>query len=412
MTLKYLFFDLEYANSKGGINKICEFGYVITNENFDVIKKGNFIIDPYINRNEWDWRVVRKILTRKVSKYEHSPRFDEYYLDMKNMIENADYVFGHSLDGDAKALNDDCKRYNLGSINFNFYDIKLFYKSYKNSKNETSVTNILNELNIDGDRREHDAEADAFNTMLELKKMLEELNCSLSELIILCPEAKNKNENYEVESIVVNQKIKKEKFARALSDIGDNTLRSGQQSYKCFLQFLDNVQPQDGYEKKLLNKKISISINYEEYHYKQMLNIVQLLCNYGAIYVMKASRANIFVSYDVLLEDGTPKLCSKTKYVNQANAEGASIEIITFDNFMRLLGITEIELDKMPMVSFECLYRDDAVIKNKETLKILGKHKKEQEIKQEKISGTALGDMFPDYFFELSKNLEGVKKIK
>ena len=37
MTLKYLFFDLEYANSKGGINKICEFGYVITNENFDVI---------------------------------------------------------------------------------------------------------------------------------------------------------------------------------------------------------------------------------------------------------------------------------------------------------------------------------------------------------------------------------------
>ena len=156
------------------------------------------------------------------------------------------------------------------------------------------------------------------------------------------------------------------------------------------MQFLDNVQPQDGYEKKLLNKKISISINYEEHHYKQMLNIVQLLCNYGAIYVMKASRANIFV--------------------NQANAEGASIEIITFDNFMRLLGITEIELDKMPMVSFECLYRDDAVIKNKETLKILGKHKKEQEIKQEKISGTALGDMFPDYFFELSKNLEDVKK--
>ena len=83
-----------------------------------------------------------------------------------------------------------------------------------------------------------------------------------------------------------------------------------------------------------------------------MLNIVQLLCNYGAIYVMKASRANIFVSYDVLLEDGTPTLCSKTKYVNQAHAEGASIEIITFDNFMRLLGITALELDKMPIAVY------------------------------------------------------------
>lgn len=68
-------------------------------------------------------------------------------------------------------------------------------------------------------------------------------------------------------------------------------------------------------------------------------------------------------------EDGIPKLCSEKKYVNQVNAEGASIEIITFDNFMRLLGITEIELDEMPMVSFDCLYRDDAVIKNKKNFK-------------------------------------------
>lgn len=28
--MKYLFYDLEYASSKGGISKICEFGYVLT----------------------------------------------------------------------------------------------------------------------------------------------------------------------------------------------------------------------------------------------------------------------------------------------------------------------------------------------------------------------------------------------
>ena len=75
--MRYLVFDLEYATSKGGVSKICEFGYVVTNEKFEIIEKGNFIIDPYINRNEWDYRVVRKILTRKIWEYEKSPRFDE-----------------------------------------------------------------------------------------------------------------------------------------------------------------------------------------------------------------------------------------------------------------------------------------------------------------------------------------------
>lgn len=79
--MKYLFFDLEYATSKGRNIKICEFGYVVTNERFEIIKKGNFIIDPYINRCDWDWRVVKKILTRKVKEYESMPRFDEYYFD-------------------------------------------------------------------------------------------------------------------------------------------------------------------------------------------------------------------------------------------------------------------------------------------------------------------------------------------
>ena len=125
--MKYLFYDLEYASSKGGISKICEFGYVLTDESFNVLERDNFIIDPYITREEWDWRVVRKILTRKVSEYESSPRFDEYYDDIKKLILNADYVLGHSLNSDAKALNQDCERYDLHSIDYDFYDIKLFY---------------------------------------------------------------------------------------------------------------------------------------------------------------------------------------------------------------------------------------------------------------------------------------------
>ena len=199
--MKDLFFDLEYATSKGGNIMICEFGYVLTNEKFEILNKGNFIIDPYINKSDWDWRVVIKILTRKVKEYESMPRFEEYYFDIKDLINSADYVIGHSLDGDAKALNDDCQRYKLNSIDFDFYDIKKFYMEYKNTKDQISVNNIMKSFNIQGDERAHDAEADAYNTMLDLKAMLDSLELSLEDLVTLCPNAKDRNEKFIVSSL-------------------------------------------------------------------------------------------------------------------------------------------------------------------------------------------------------------------
>ena len=188
--------------------KICEFGYVLTNESFEVLKRGNFIIDPNIYKCDWDWRVVRTILTRKVREYENSPRFDEFYDDIYELITDSDYVFGHSIDGDAKALNQECQRYNLASIDFDFYDIKQFYREYDNVKRDVSVVEILDKLGIKGEDTTHDAETDSFNTMLELKAMLDALGLSLEDLISLCPKARNSNKNYLVESIEANRKTR------------------------------------------------------------------------------------------------------------------------------------------------------------------------------------------------------------
>lgn len=400
LATKYLVFDLEYAASRKGTYRICEFGYVLTNEKFEILKQGNFIIDPYINRSDWDWYAVKKILTRNVKDYEKEPRFIDYYDDIKELFDSADYVLGHSLDGDAKALNDECERYELASIDFTFYDIKMFYKEYNNTKRDVSVSEILEKLGIEGDTRTHDAEADAYNTMLELKKMLETLDLSLEELISLCPNARNKNENYEVESIVINRMIREEQFKEEISSEGNNTMNIRSKHRRRFLQFLDNVLPNSDVEKRLKDLKFSISINYEENHYKQMLNIVQLLCNLGATYVMKASAANIFIRYDEHNEDGTIRECSKLKHVTDAINNGADIKIIKFNEFLDMLGITEETLDDMPMPSFDCLYREDAIITDRKTLSIINKKKSVERTKSNNDSVT-LGDTFKDFFASL-----------
>lgn len=390
--MKYLFFDLEYATSKGGNIKICEFGYVVTNEHFEVLDKGNLIINPNITKPEWDWRVVRKILTRRVKEYESSPRFDEYYYEIKELINSSDYVLGHSIDGDAKALNDDCQRYELNSINFDFYDIKKFYKEYKNTKAEISVNNIMKSFNIQGDEREHDAEADAYNTMLDLKAMLDSLEFSLEDLISLCPNVKDRNEDYVVESIHAAKARREEKLKSLFSS---NTMKSYSDQRILFYQFLNNVLPNKECEKTLNGMKFSISINYEQSHCSQMFNIVQILCNLGAEYVLKASTADVFVKYESYFEDGTLNDCSKSRFVKEAIENGANIKVVDLNEFFSMIGITEEELNNLPMVSLDCLLREDANIKNEKILNKYFKRKKRVVQKKEEF-GNTIGNMYGD----------------
>lgn len=405
--MKYLFFDLEYATSKGGNIKICEFGYVVTDENFRILDRDNLIINPNIMHEEWDWRVVRKILTRRVLEYEDSPKFDEYYDDIVKLIKSADYVFGHSLNGDARALNCDCQRYGLPSIDFKFYDIKEFYKQYNSSKNDTSVVNILNDLEIEGEEGEHDAEVDAVNTMYEFKAMLQRLEMTAQELIDICPSVVDYNENFVVQSLEIARMIKEENMEKILTGEGSNLMKRNSKQSKIFLQFLDNVLPITDEEKTLDGLKFSISINYEELHYRQMLNIVQMLCNKGATYVTKASLCDVFVTYKVLNEDGTERTCSKSKYVNKAVEEGANIKTVSFDKFVGMLGLTEQELDELPMVSFDCLYGEDAIIKDPKAKKHFSrKNTVNEPIKVSNETKTTLGDLFGDLFAKLKEDLE------
>ena len=224
--MKYLFFDLEFASCKGGKHKICEFGYVITNEFFEVLTRYHHIINPNIPDRDWDYRVLRKILTRKYFRYVAAPTFDEFYYDIVSLFKDADYVIGFSTNGDAEALNDECIRYNFKSIDYTFYDVRKFYKEFNNSHDRTKLVNILEQLNIEGEPRYHDAETDAYNTMLVLKRILETLNISFEDLIALCPKAKDKTENYIVESldsIYKLKKIKSKKKRQALRLL-DNSL--------------------------------------------------------------------------------------------------------------------------------------------------------------------------------------------
>lgn len=213
--MKYLFFDLEEATSKNNSLRICEFGYTMIDENFNILEKDNLIINPNINKDEWDKYVVKNLLHKKIEEYESNLRFNHYYQKISNLILSADYVFGHSLQGDVNALNKECERYNLSSINFTGYEIKEFYKKIKNIDHDVSVSNMLIALNTVGETLEHDAENDAYNTMLILKSLLAEAQVSVQGLIEKCPNAKLENKNFHMKTQSSNFLTKNQQHASA-----------------------------------------------------------------------------------------------------------------------------------------------------------------------------------------------------
>lgn len=368
--MNYLFFDCEFASCKGGQEKICEFGYVMVDEDFKVLYKGNIIINPNIKAADWDWYALKKILTRRKEQYENMLLFPAYHKKILALIKNANYILGHTIEGDVHALNCELQRYNLPSIDFDFYDIKEMYKAYNDTKKSVSVENMLSELGIKGDGNKHDAEADAFNTMLELKTILEKLDFKLEEMIEACPGAKDHTENFIIDSRVRAEQARSERKQAMLegdySDGSNDMLSLRRRSNKkTFLQFLDNVQITGSGSDKFKDKKISISINYECQHFKEMMNLVQIIKNEGGEYVLKGSEADIFVAYAAFREDGTPWLCNREKYVDMAIAEGKKIEKVTFDEFLTLLGMTNEELERLPLPPIDCIFREDAVIKDR-----------------------------------------------
>lgn len=76
--------------------------------------------------------------------------------------------------------------------------------------------------------------------------------------------------------------------------------------------------------------------------------------------------------------------------VNDAIAEGKDIKIISFDELLKILNVTDEELSTMPFPDASSFYKK---AKPRQRAK-----KKEPKFEKEEFKGPTLGDLFPDLF--------------
>lgn len=333
--MKYLFFDIESAQEKDHKGNICDFGYVLCDESLNIIESEDILINPECDN--WDWYVGKNILPYRKNVYEQMSTFPKFYDKIyKLLTDNDTFIINHEINSDVELLRDTFNRYGLKQADYVFYDLGAFYRKYRNINSTLSLDKMAkNECMIEK-RDKHNGLDDALRVRDIIKALCLEAEKKPYELFKMYDKLYGEIYDGKIELSWVDYK------ARAQKEVmNSNNLR---RHMDIFDRYLDSIEIFDNPNSPLNGKKVSISRNYEDVHYYEMMYITYLLSLQGATYVKKASVSDIFVKCNMLDSEGNEKFCSKLKYVKEEIDNGVNIEIISFDELLKLIDYKETEM--------------------------------------------------------------------
>lgn len=325
--MEYLFFDIECCDGR----HICEFGYVITNEQFEVLEQECILINPQKKFRLTGRKDKRDlILTHSEEEYKASLIFSEYYEKIKNLIEKENRkIFGFSMGNDIQFLRIACKRYGLEIIKFNnTYDVQKMIKKF--SGNTISLEKAAMALEIPITKLLHESSYDAFLTM-EIFKKLSEFDNQKFEASF----SKYKEKNIYDE---LNEKINK--LFQNPDSFGEEEIR------KIITKFI-KLSKQNG---KIVNpalseKTVCFSTLYEKERPIDCMSLMQQILNCGAHITLKASTCDYFIKHPL---DEADDPHSRYHYIVQV-LQSQTIKIIEWADLLTILNLTDASLKKLPL---------------------------------------------------------------
>ena len=219
-----VFFDLECANCNKHIAKICEFGYVITDDELNIIERDELLIDPRAGFNTYGFQKAGLKLAYTTAQYRKAPPLKDRYEFIKSLLTDGNNrVFGYSTEYDAEYINSDFRRSGLEPINFKFVDVMKLFREYLGRKEKLSLDVVYSECENVPEVYHHQAENDAFMTVECLKLFLRTSGMTLEDVINGCPLAHGELFNGRV---VVDGTIFRYTKGNRMSNTNDGIVKS------------------------------------------------------------------------------------------------------------------------------------------------------------------------------------------
>ena len=323
--MRYLFFDIECAD---GNKAVCEFGYVLCDEQLNVIRKANILMNPECDFN-LAGRKGQKDLVLNYSEEEyrkHKP-FDDMYDNIKFLMTQQDImVFGHSVSNDIRYIIKDCNRYRLDKFDYVAYDIQKMLPVFsRKNKRYTSLENAFVDIvpeHIRRDLKPHKADDDAMVTMLVFKSMVNDLEFTIQDLLDSCPDSSISALEYWRQYKANEPKRKERRKAKEEGRKNKAKRDEGQvmwgDLYREHLPLLDDIDS--------VGKFVTVSGEMKEHH-EELTNLIKTIKENGYVAYDRINGSDFLVVYD---EKNKEQLANGLKHPYAG-------KIITYQEFMDML---------------------------------------------------------------------------
>ncbi len=360
--MKYLFFDIECANCYQNCAKIFSLGYVVTDENFNILHdKEDVLINP---RDRFDWYVAKKMMAYPREIFKDMPPFPDFYDRFREMFEDEDtMVVGYAVTNDVHFLHDDCKRYGLAPYTYKFYDVQQLYaRQPVNNTAKNLEDSLLSWCNIEPENL-HRSDEDAYNTMLIMKAIAEYHGTNIPGLMEMFPDCGGSTENgvidYAWKKPEGEKKKKRHRSKKKKADAVEaeqtepdtsNYMERGSQNAALFVKFLNTVAPKKTRKPPMLSgHTVTVGVNYQRTHFNEMLYLAQMITNAGGRYTLSTKEA------DTLYVWGENEAEPRYPAAKERIDAGEDVEILPIKMLFDLLETSEMRLSRKPKMDLSSL---------------------------------------------------------
>ena len=315
--MNLLFFDTECSSCSNGA-KICEFGYVLTDMEFNIIKYESLLINPQSKFNVYGLRRAGIEFSHPYETYYKSPDLKQRYDTIRALLSDPEILpVGYSCDNDARFLISDFRRNKLEVFDYEFLDVLPLFREGLKREKDLSLDTVYLETRGE-DVHHHEALTDAAMTMQVLKYYLKLAEKTLVETLRTCHYAFG--EVFK-ERIVLGGKPFRFNGGGKMTGLNKRVMSA----------FLAGKPVREG---ELENKTFCFSKDYEAENFYSVLKAADEITDRGGSYTEVISLADF-----VIAGDNTDRGFLKRK-------KRRSAKIISIAEFCGMLSISPEELDK------------------------------------------------------------------
>lgn len=340
--MRYLFFDIECCD---GVH-ICEFGYVLADEEFNVLEQKVMIINPespFSILTGHNGSEIKLFFTEE--QYFSAPIFPTFYRRIKELVEAPEQiVVGHAMINDAEFLRTATTRYDLPPLVFNFLDTQRLYREYINNTDRVSLENLEEELGLEKVAHLHKSDEDALLTMRLFENLCKRLNFT-PEMFV----------KQSLTSRGYSQQGRSGYYGGSFEEmfelVDKNLELLPQKSRRRLLNnYIDRLTSAEETDLPLYGKTVCFSKDIENESLRDTIILIGLIYSAGGRYDGVVSNCNIFVATDEELALKEPK--ERTRYRSvcfEKRRYGKKTRVMSIRDFCRMLSLEPSMLADMPM---------------------------------------------------------------